>query len=526
MPTFEFTSPDGKKYEIEGPEGATQEQAFQILSQQLNLPQQTTQQPVQPPTPQPSLGQRIVSGAEERLGNIAQTARQQFGPGSGPLNLNTPTPFATTALSAMGNLAAIPLGAVGEVISEITPDVVKRKLSEVAQSKPVQAVAQGVQSLNQKYPVQMQEMGNIANVALLATPKVAPPRTAGSRLISSSKKEIARNKRQFVDELLVDKGKDIDKAFFKDGKVQFRMIRRDKVTAAQVSKLKDVSRKKNIIQNRTAIQEANSKVISELDTALQRSPARINAQGAENLVDRTVSNAVQKELFLDEPTTISIRRIGEAMKQAIRENANTPAGLWAARKQFDQAIEKIRPNVFSDAAKPYNYVAGEVRRTINDIISSAVPEARIKGMLSESHYYFNALAKTEKEAIKFARAEAPNTIEKAVLHAINIASRRGSISQGTKIGTGVALTAATALAGYPTLAALVGTGTAVLTTGSLVSRLARSPYTRRALGEALSLVERSIGAAPNRASYVSRLRADRAALLEMLQNYPEEQNGN
>lgn len=35
MPTFKFTSPDGKTYSIKGPDGATQEQAFAILQQQL-----------------------------------------------------------------------------------------------------------------------------------------------------------------------------------------------------------------------------------------------------------------------------------------------------------------------------------------------------------------------------------------------------------------------------------------------------------------------------------------------------------
>jgi hypothetical protein len=35
MATFEFTSPEGKKYTVEGPAGATQEQAFQILQSQL-----------------------------------------------------------------------------------------------------------------------------------------------------------------------------------------------------------------------------------------------------------------------------------------------------------------------------------------------------------------------------------------------------------------------------------------------------------------------------------------------------------
>lgn len=35
MPTFEFKSPDGKTYSVEGPEGATPEQAFAVLNQQL-----------------------------------------------------------------------------------------------------------------------------------------------------------------------------------------------------------------------------------------------------------------------------------------------------------------------------------------------------------------------------------------------------------------------------------------------------------------------------------------------------------
>lgn len=35
MPTFDFTSPDGKSYSVQGPDGATPEQAFQILQTQI-----------------------------------------------------------------------------------------------------------------------------------------------------------------------------------------------------------------------------------------------------------------------------------------------------------------------------------------------------------------------------------------------------------------------------------------------------------------------------------------------------------
>jgi hypothetical protein len=38
VPTFELTSPDGKKYRVKAPEGATREQAFQQLQQHLSTP--------------------------------------------------------------------------------------------------------------------------------------------------------------------------------------------------------------------------------------------------------------------------------------------------------------------------------------------------------------------------------------------------------------------------------------------------------------------------------------------------------
>jgi hypothetical protein len=36
MPTFEFTSPEGKKFSVDGPAGSTKEQAFQVLQAQLS----------------------------------------------------------------------------------------------------------------------------------------------------------------------------------------------------------------------------------------------------------------------------------------------------------------------------------------------------------------------------------------------------------------------------------------------------------------------------------------------------------
>jgi hypothetical protein len=58
MPTFEFTAPDGKTYSIDGPEGATKEQAFGILQQQLASA---------PAAPKVAAGQKLEPFEQEAL---------------------------------------------------------------------------------------------------------------------------------------------------------------------------------------------------------------------------------------------------------------------------------------------------------------------------------------------------------------------------------------------------------------------------------------------------------------------------
>jgi hypothetical protein len=67
MPIFEFKGPDGKTHSIEGPEGATQEQAFQMLQKQLGGPSA-------PAAPQESLGSDVAKSAASGLAQGTATA--------------------------------------------------------------------------------------------------------------------------------------------------------------------------------------------------------------------------------------------------------------------------------------------------------------------------------------------------------------------------------------------------------------------------------------------------------------------
>jgi len=95
MPSFTFTSPEGKNYTVEGPEGATQEQAWGILQQQL--------QPSQPSKPQIStmgaVGKALEQSVLPTLAGIATGAATGAAAG--------------TVLPGAGNLIGSIVGGIG-----------------------------------------------------------------------------------------------------------------------------------------------------------------------------------------------------------------------------------------------------------------------------------------------------------------------------------------------------------------------------------------------------------------------------
>jgi hypothetical protein len=103
MPTFEFKSPEGKTYQVQGPEGATQEQAWSILQQQLK-----TQQPAYAQIP-PSYGQTA---------NGKSTSAPKAEPKRG--FLENAVGAADAAASMVSNMVATPFAQAGGVIRGVT----------------------------------------------------------------------------------------------------------------------------------------------------------------------------------------------------------------------------------------------------------------------------------------------------------------------------------------------------------------------------------------------------------------------
>lgn len=98
MPTFEFTSPDGKTYEVQGPDGATQEQAFQMLQQQIGAAPQAQEAPQQEKPVSQALG--AYQGLMKPLDNAAKALEaglQSLGVPTGAVNSALGLPSAAEA---------------------------------------------------------------------------------------------------------------------------------------------------------------------------------------------------------------------------------------------------------------------------------------------------------------------------------------------------------------------------------------------------------------------------------------------
>jgi hypothetical protein len=107
MPDFTLTSPEGKSYTVSGPEGSTQEQAFQVLQQQLSAgtAKEDTAKPAAAPTTAGQRAKQAIAGLKPDLKMDAE-------------GKPTPTPTVKSALEAVGTSTALG-GALGAVSPEL-----------------------------------------------------------------------------------------------------------------------------------------------------------------------------------------------------------------------------------------------------------------------------------------------------------------------------------------------------------------------------------------------------------------------
>lgn len=116
MANFEFTSPEGKKYTVSGPDGSTAEQAFQILSIQIGAPKPSG----------PTDRQKLLSSAPMRLakgGKDPIDGAAQFLQNLMPEGVVNAVNSAADFVGGEGTFAGDVLGIKGATPKQLTQDI-------------------------------------------------------------------------------------------------------------------------------------------------------------------------------------------------------------------------------------------------------------------------------------------------------------------------------------------------------------------------------------------------------------------
>jgi hypothetical protein len=95
MPTFKFTSPDGKQYTVNGPDGATEQQAFQMLQSQLAA--------AKPAAPAKGFGEQLNDAVRDLPRQVGMTARYGLEGVGGTFDALVGNPLRTLAAPILGN---------------------------------------------------------------------------------------------------------------------------------------------------------------------------------------------------------------------------------------------------------------------------------------------------------------------------------------------------------------------------------------------------------------------------------------
>lgn len=142
MPDFTFSSPEGKQYTVSGPEGATKEQAFQIL--QAGLADGSIKADSQQQTPPTST---LRSSAEFAVGNILQGAQSMAeGVSKGMPGLEAPLQAAQDLRAKQGKppLEAPKIPSAMELAGRLDPKLVEHMQPETPSGKYAAAALQAL----------------------------------------------------------------------------------------------------------------------------------------------------------------------------------------------------------------------------------------------------------------------------------------------------------------------------------------------------------------------------------------------
>jgi len=444
-------------------------------------------------------------------------------------------------------------GFVGDVIGEvivsgahglsyITPDFIEDPIVDTLKSgwdflvnteageTAAEAAGKGFeyyQAFKKENPMAAKDFEAIVNIAILFAPvkvkKKAEPTPfypgkltkLGDDLIAKGVKQTANRSTKKIQQLLFpDKptGEMVRRT------EQVGWMRRNVVTASEAEKLmiKNVQKVEGLNLNRSPqwnfikIRNTNYKLGDDLIKKLEGSNIIIHPGSVLKKIQENVDEMIKSKPFLASDDAIK-RQIAINMETAtkiINKHPPTPAGLLAARKEFDQVIKQQYGKAFDSAAVTSKSESLKVvRDTINKMIDDSVPNKQVKKILGEQHSLYKAMAMLEDKAMK----DGAHRLGRLWQNLGRVIDLKMQSNRTMAIVAGSSAFAAAGTA-YSSIAG----GIAIYGIAHIVARGVISPKTKMALGQILKMTDKAIKTSTNK-NMIKQLRMDRVFVQDLFE---------
>lgn len=406
------------------------------------------------------------------------------------------------------------------------------------------------ESFKAKNPEEAKMIEGVINVSLLfaPTPKAKPSlgglTTAGLKLEEKGRKGKIAHKRDFVDELTTpiatpQTALDDLANTTVSGVTQKATVAKtpQQIEISEViANVKGVSINKTLKNNYGVLQKEVYGKADELIATLERlEKGRVAALGRGSvkggakalnpeviitkLTDDVAELIATNPLFRgDESITGAANAMLEKTVQLLANKQTTPANIIRVRRELDAFIQSSQGKVFDAATQNSVSIPFQtIRRSLNEVVDEAVPNAGVKKSLREQTLLYNGLdviaPKAAEEKAKIFGRLASN-VSKVLPY---------STTRDIWLANAAVLGAAGASMNFPQLLPIMGGGLVLYGAARQLSKQALPSRTKVGLGRMLQLTDKAIKTArdPN---MIKTLRADRVYIADMLKNIKTDNN--
>ena len=322
---------------------------------------------------------------------------------------------------------------------------------------------------------------------------------------------------KFVQDLITDPKEAIKTGRARDvGFLGRRVFEPDKFEikmAKQVTKLDDVGKNKSLLNNANVIREKAVKSAQSLEKRLDRMKVTFPKREFKAEVNRVVKHLENNPRLISDTTgkmKASARTTLANFEKIIDDMPKMSLGeLLRARRQFDKEMMSWKSGVFDPAREGVDkIITRELRNATNNFIHKRAPGKFVKNKLEEQHLLFSAAENVSEQALK----EAPSKIKRIMANVSKKIPLKEEIA-------GLAFLGGLQATGVPVVSTASTIG---LTAGGLVvgGKALTSSQSKQFLGALLKATDKAIKKTSEK-NLVRQLRADRAAILELIKALPK-----